>query len=63
MWEDLWAALALVLVLEGILPALSPKAFRKSLVTMAQLHSRSIRTAGLVSMILGAVALYLVKHA
>ncbi len=62
MWQELWAALALVLVLEGLLPALSPKAFRKSLFTMAQMHSRSIRTAGLVSMALGAVILYLVKH-
>lgn len=62
MWTDLWVALSLVMVIEGLLPALSPRLFRKFLFTMVQQNSRSIRRAGLISMALGALFLYLLKH-
>ncbi len=62
MWTDLWAALALVMVIEGLLPALSPKSYRKAMFAMMQMNERSLRTTGLVSMIAGAVFLYLIKH-
>jgi len=62
MLSDLWAALALVLVIEGLLPALSPSTYRKTMLAMAQMDERSIRITGLVSMIAGALFLYLVKH-
>jgi uncharacterized protein YjeT (DUF2065 family) len=62
MWSDLWSALALVLVIEGLLPALSPKSYRKAMFAMMQLDLRSLRVTGLVSMIAGAVFLYLIKH-
>jgi uncharacterized protein YjeT (DUF2065 family) len=62
MLSDLWAALALVLVIEGLLPALSPRTYRKMAIAMMQMDERSIRTTGLVSMIAGALFLYLVKH-
>jgi uncharacterized protein YjeT (DUF2065 family) len=62
MWSDLWSALALVLVIEGLLPALSPKSYRKAMFTMMQMDERSLRITGLVSMIAGAVFLYLIKH-
>lgn len=62
MWADLLAAISLVLVLEGVLPALSPRLYRKAIFSVAQLHSAAIRRAGLASMIAGAALLYLVKH-
>lgn len=62
MLSDLWAALALVLVIEGLLPALSPGAYRRTMLAMTQMDERSIRITGLVSMIAGALFLYLVKH-
>ncbi len=62
MLSDLWAALALVLVIEGLLPALSPSTYRKAMLAMTQMDERSIRITGLVSMIAGALFLYLVKH-
>jgi uncharacterized protein YjeT (DUF2065 family) len=40
MWDDLLAAFGLMLVLEGILPFLSPRASRQSLLRMAQLEDR-----------------------
>lgn len=62
MSSDIWAALALVLVIEGLLPAISPRAYRKAMLAMTQMDERSIRITGLVSMIAGALFLYLVKH-
>lgn len=62
MWDDLWAALALLLVIEGIVPFLSPDAMRRMLVAMLQMDNRSIRVAGLISMLLGVALLYWVRR-
>jgi uncharacterized protein YjeT (DUF2065 family) len=62
MWSDLWVALALLLVLEGVLPALSPRNYRKAMLSLVQLDDRSIRSAGLVLMVAGAVMVYWLKH-
>lgn len=61
MWDDLLAAIALVLVLEGILPFLNPQGLRKTLLTMSQLEDRSLRSIGLISMAIGVGLLYLVR--
>ena len=60
-WDDLLAALALVLVIEGIVPFLNPQSLRKMLATVAQLDDRTLRITGLASMICGVVMLYLVR--
>lgn len=62
MWMELLAALALVMVLEGLLPALSPRSYRKAMLTMSSMDERSLRITGLVSMVAGAVFLYLIKN-
>lgn len=61
MWNDLWAALALMLVLEGILPFLSPARMRRLLAVMASVDERSLRLSGLLSMLAGLGLLYLVR--
>jgi len=61
MWTDLWAALALVLVLEGILPFLNPAAVRRMLESVSRVDDRSMRISGLVSMIAGLLLLYVVR--
>ena len=58
MWDDLLAAFGLMLVLEGILPFLNPRALRQTLLQMTQLEDRILRFAGLVSMVLGLLVLY-----
>ena len=58
MWDDLLAAFGLMLVLEGILPFLNPRALRQTLLKMTQLEDRILRFAGLVSMALGLLVLY-----
>ena len=58
MWNELLAAFGLMLVLEGILPFLSPGSFRQTLHRMIQQEDRVLRLAGLASMGLGLVVLY-----
>jgi uncharacterized protein len=61
MWHDLLIALALLFVIEGIWPFLNPDALRRTLLVVAQQDSQSLRTAGLVSMVVGVGLLYLVN--
>ena len=56
MWDELLAAFALMLVLEGVLPFLNPSALRQSLLRMARLEDHLLRFMGLGSMALGLVA-------
>ena len=60
MWNELWIAVALMLVLEGIVPFLSPDTVRRMIATMTQMDNRSMRIAGLLSMLAGLGLLYLV---
>jgi hypothetical protein len=60
-WNDLWGAVALYLVLEGVLPFLNPGAAKRALGAMSQLDDRILRRIGLGSMIAGCVLLYLVR--
>ena len=60
-WTDLLAALAILLVLEGFLPFLSPDAARRLFAQLAQMASRELRIAGLVSMVAGLVLLFIVR--
>jgi len=62
-WNDLWAAFALYLVLEGLMPFANPNGMKRALAQLSQLDERTLRIAGLVSMIAGAVLLYFVRGA
>lgn len=59
MWEHILPALALVLVIEGILPFLSPKSWREAMSQAAQLPDGTLRGLGLASMVAGTILLYL----
>lgn len=61
MWQDLGAALALWMVLEGILPFVNPAAMRQAMLMLSQMSDASLRLAGVTSMILGLVLLNLVR--
>ena len=61
MWNELAIALCLVLVIEGILPFLYPSRWRALAMTLATVPDRTMRIAGLVSMLLGTTLLYLVR--
>ncbi len=55
------AATALVFVLEGILPFMSPVRYRQMMSQMLGMSDSGLRTLGLVSMSFGLLALYLVR--
>jgi uncharacterized protein len=58
---DLLAALGLFLVLEGIAPFLSPRAVKRALARLSQVEDRELRIAGLGSMVVGVIILFLVR--
>jgi uncharacterized protein YjeT (DUF2065 family) len=61
IWNDLLAALALLLVIEGMVPFLNPQSMRRMLAMVSQLDDRTLRITGLVSMIIGVVLLTIVR--
>ena len=61
-WQDLGTAFALYLVLEGVLPFVSPGSARKSLALIAQLPERQLRAIGLGSMLAGCGLLFMMRH-
>ena len=61
MWKELAIALALVLVIEGILPFLYPRRWRALAMTLAEVSDGTMRTVGLVSMLTGTLLLYLIR--
>lgn len=61
MWKELAIALALVLVIEGILPFLYPRRWRALAMTLAEVSDGTMRTVGLVSMLSGTALLYLIR--
>ncbi|HJP04849.1 MAG: DUF2065 domain-containing protein [Chromatiales bacterium] len=60
-WTDLFAAFALYLIIEGLLPFASPRSWKQSIELVAQLSERQLRVCGLVSMLVGAVLLAFVR--
>jgi hypothetical protein len=52
-WSDLLAAFALYLVLEGLLPFVSPGSWRKSLLMLTQFKDGQLRFFGLASLLVG----------
>ncbi len=59
MWQELGVALALVLVLEGILPFLCPRRWREAVALLARQPDERVRLMGLAGMLLGTALLYL----
>lgn len=55
----LWAALALMLVLEGLLPFLSPGGWRQTFQKLLQLRDGQLRFFGLVAIVLGLLTLWM----
>ena len=61
MWQDFFTALALVFVIEGVLPFLNPNGFRNTMRTVSELDDKTLRWLGLAAMLSGLLMLYLVR--
>jgi len=55
--ESLWVALALVLIFEGLLPFISPAAWRRTFTQIMELTDGQIRFIGLGCVLCGLVLL------
>ena len=63
MADSLWSALALLLVLEGLLPLAAPRVWREAFRRVTELTDGQLRFVGMASVSIGLIALYLVNHA
>ena len=61
-WQEMAVAVALLLVLEGILPFLNPPGLRRALLALSNLSDQQMRFAGLTSMLLGLILLYIINN-
>ena len=62
MWEDIFRALALVLIIEGIMPFAFPGKWRASIFQLASLDDKKLRTMGVSVMIIGLLGLQMVRY-
>jgi len=60
-WADLWAALALFMVLEGLIPFVSPQGYKNMVQQMAALPENLLRNLGLGLIVAGLALLFLVR--
>lgn len=61
MWQDIFTGFALYLVIEGMIPFISPGGFRKSVARMAELGDNNLRLAGAAAMVAGLLLLFAVR--
>jgi uncharacterized protein YjeT (DUF2065 family) len=61
--DQLWTALALVLVLEGLLPLVAPRVWRDSFRRLTELTDGQLRFVGLAAIAAGIVALLFIRNA
>lgn len=62
MWlNDILTAVALVLILEGLLPGIAPSTWMKVMRDAAKMGTRGIRIAGIISMVSGALLLHILN--
>ena len=57
--DAFWSAVALVLVIEGVLPFVSPGGWRRGFSQLMQLRDGQLRFFGLCSIVAGLVLLWL----
>jgi uncharacterized protein YjeT (DUF2065 family) len=60
-WQEILTAVALVLVIEGMLPFVGPGRYRQMVAQIARLGDNQLRTFGLTSMIAGLLLLFFVR--
>jgi uncharacterized protein len=61
MWSDLLTAVALLIIIEGMVPFISPGRSKRVSKRLSELSERELRVAGLLGMLLGLALLYWVR--
>lgn len=60
-WNDLFSALALVLIIEGLLPFISPANYKENIANILKMPDSTLRVIALGSMLAGVFLLYLIR--
>ncbi len=60
-WTDLLTALALVMVVEGIMPFISPQGYKNTMQQLLMMPNSTLRYVGLGLMVVGVIALFMVR--
>jgi uncharacterized protein YjeT (DUF2065 family) len=60
-WTDLCAAVAIVCIIEGVMPFINPTGVKRVLSRLVSMQDRDLRIAGLISMVVGLTILFLVR--
>jgi len=60
-WGDLLAAFALVMIIEGIIPFISPKGYKNTMQQLTAMPESTLRSIGFGLMLVGVVSLYFVR--
>ncbi|MDH4124814.1 MAG: DUF2065 domain-containing protein [Gammaproteobacteria bacterium] len=60
-WTEIFTAVALLLVIEGLLPFVRPDRYKQLVAQIAQLSDNQLRNFGLVAMIAGLLMLFIVR--
>jgi len=61
MWQHILTAISLYLIIEGMIPFISPNFFRKAAMRIAQMDDNSLRVGGLTIASAGLIMLYIVR--
>lgn len=58
-WTDLLNAIALLLILEGLMPFISPSGMKDTYKKLQEMPEKQLRIIGLVGIVCGIILLYL----
>ncbi len=61
MWTELLTAVALLLVVEGVMPFVNPGGVRRALLALSEMNDGTLRLIGLTSIVIGVVLLKIVR--
>jgi uncharacterized protein YjeT (DUF2065 family) len=56
-----FSALALVMIIEGIIPFISPQGYKKSMQQMLAMPESKLRVVGFYLMLVGAISLFFIR--
>ncbi len=54
-FKELFTAIGLVLIFEGLIPFISPSSYKRALMQLKEIHENYLRIVGLVLIILGVI--------
>ena len=61
MWQEIFTAISLFLIIEGMVPFVGPNFYRQAVARIAQMDDNSLRLTGLTIASIGLILLYVVR--